>query len=121
MNPSSELRLMLYAKACYKLFWIMKEEDVWDMGRADELIAKNSEAQSGCPVTYSYTFGDARRLLSGFGILDMHKAHIFTWDIPSYKNYQYKKDPAWAGVTDQQLADLENELGWHLLIKARLA
>jgi SAM-dependent methyltransferase len=56
MGQTSELRLMVYAKACYKLFWIMQEENTWDMSRADELIARNSEAQSGCPVTYSYTF-----------------------------------------------------------------
>jgi SAM-dependent methyltransferase len=121
MGPQSELRLMVYAKACYKLFWIMKEENVWDMGRADELIAKNSEAQSGCPVTYSYTYGEAERLLKGFKIFDMYKSHIFTWDIPAYKNYEYKKDAAWEGVSDQQLAELERELGWHLLIKAKLA
>jgi 2-polyprenyl-3-methyl-5-hydroxy-6-metoxy-1,4-benzoquinol methylase len=121
LAPEGQLRLMVYAKACYKLFWIMKEENVWDLGRADELIARNSEAQTGCPVTYSYTFGEARRLLNGFEILDMHKAHIFTWDIPAYKNYEYKKDPAWAGVGDELLAELENELGWHLLITAQIA
>jgi ubiquinone/menaquinone biosynthesis C-methylase UbiE len=121
MGPQSELRLMVYAKACYKLFWIMQQENTWDMGRVDELIARNSEAQTGCPVTYSYTFESARRLLSGFEILDMNKAHIFTWDIEPYKRYEYKKDPAWAKVSDAELAELEKELGWHLLIKARLA
>jgi ubiquinone/menaquinone biosynthesis C-methylase UbiE len=121
MGPQSEFRLMVYAKACYKLFWIMKEENVWDMGRADELIAKNSEAQSGCPVTYSYTYEEARRLLNGFDVIDMRKAHIFTWDIPTYKRYEFKKDEAWAGVSDQQLTELERELGWHLLVTGRLA
>jgi SAM-dependent methyltransferase len=121
MGPNSEFRLMVYAKACYKLFWIMKEENVWDMGRADELIAKSSEAQSGCPVTYSYTYDEARRLLNGFDVIDMRKAHIFTWDIPTYKRYEFKKDEAWAGVNDQQLAELEKELGWHLLITSRLS
>ena len=120
MGPQSELRLMVYAKACYKLFWIMKEENIWEMGRIDELVARNSEAQTGCPVTYSYTYGEARKLLKGFNIVDMHKAHIFCWDIPSYKNYEYKKDAAWANVSDEQLAELEKELGWHLLITARL-
>ena len=121
VGPESELRLMVYAKACYKLFWILKEENVWDLGRADELIARNSEAQMGCPVTYSYTFAEARRLLKDFEIVDMHKAHIFVWDIPHYKKYEFVKDPAWAGVSDEQLAELEKELGWHLLITARLA
>ena len=54
MTPESELRLMVYARVSYKLFWIMKEEDIWDMSRIDELIARNSEAQTGCPVTYTY-------------------------------------------------------------------
>jgi SAM-dependent methyltransferase len=121
VGVNSEFRVMVYAKACYKLFWIMKEENVWDMGRADALIAKNSEAQSGCPVTYSYTYEEARRLLNGFDVIDMRKAHIFTWDIPTYKRYEFKKDEAWAGVSDQQLAELEKELGWHLLITSKLA
>jgi SAM-dependent methyltransferase len=121
MTVNSELRLMIYSKASYKLFWIMKEEGVWDMGRLDELIARNSEAQTGCPVTYTYTFNEARSLLSGFDILEMRKAHIFTWDVAAYKNYEYVKDAAWAGVSDEQLAELERELGWHLLIRARRA
>jgi ubiquinone/menaquinone biosynthesis C-methylase UbiE len=118
LAEDGELRLMVYSKVSYKLFWIMKEEGVWDMGRLDELIARNSEAQSGCPVTWSYTFEEARRLLEGFDIQEMYKSHIFTWDIEAYKRYEYKKDAAWAGVSDEQLAELEKELGWHLMIRA---
>src|SRR5215813_12508721 len=111
MAPGSEFRLMVYSRMSYKLFWIMKEEGVWDMGRIDELIAKNSEAQTGCPVTYSYTFESVRKLLDGFRVLDISKAHIFTWDIPAYRRYEYKKDAAWAGVGDEELSALEKELG----------
>ncbi len=121
MSEDSEFRLMLYSKASYKLFWIMKEEGIWDMGRLDELIARNSEAQTGCPVTYTYTFNEVRKLLTGFEIMDMRKAHIFTWDVAAYKNYEYVKDPVWADVSVEQLAELEKELGWHLLTRARLA
>ena len=121
MGPESELRLMVYSKASYKLFQVMREEAVWDLSRLDELIARNSEAQTGCPVTYTYTYNEARELLKGFDILEMRKAHIFTWDVDAYKRYEYKKDAAWAGVTDEQLENLEKELGWHLLIRARRA
>jgi len=121
MAPGSEFRLMVYSRMSYKLFWIMKEEGVWDMGRIDELIAKNSEAQTGCPVTYSYTFESVRKLLDGFRVLDISKAHIFTWDIPAYRRYEYKKDAAWAGVGDEELSALEKELGWHMLVRAVLA
>lgn len=121
MRSDSELRLMVYTKVSWKLFWIMKTENVWDMSRIDELIARNSEAQTGCPVTYTYTRNELTELLSGFEILDARKAHIFTWDVPSYVKYEYKKDPAWAGVGDEQLAELESELGWHWLVRARKA
>lgn len=121
MNAHSELRLMVYSKASYKLFWIMKEEGIWNMGRLDELIARNSEAQTGCPVTYTYTFNEVRLLLAGFDILEVRKAHIFTWDIDAYKRYEYVKDEAWAAVSDTQLAELEQELGWHTLVRAKLA
>ena len=66
---------------------------VMDMSRIDELIARNSEAQTGCPVTYSYTDDSLRTLLEGFRIVDLHKAHIFTWDLDAYR-----KQPLVAGV-----------------------
>ncbi len=120
MSLGSELRLMVYSKVSYKLFWIMQEEGIWDMSRVDELIAKNSEAETGCPVTYTYTFNEVRSLLHSFEIMEMCKAHIFTWDIEAYKRYEYKKHPVWAGVDDRQLVELERELGWHMLVRARL-
>jgi len=118
MTPESELRLMVYSRISYKLFWIMKEERIWDMSRIDELIARNSEAQTGCPVTYTYTDETVRELLRGFRVFDVRKAHIFTWDIEPYKNYEYQKAAEWAHVNETELASLERELGWHLLVKA---
>jgi SAM-dependent methyltransferase len=118
MTPASELRLMVYARVSYKLFWIMKEEGVWDMSRIDELIARHSEAQTGCPVTYTYTDQSVRELLAGFEVASVRKAHIFTWDVDAYKRYEYRKSPEWANVSDEELAVLERELGWHLLVRA---
>ena len=118
MTPQSELRLMVYSRISYKLFWIMKEEGAWDMSRIDEIVARNSEAQTGCPVTYTYTDESVRQLLGGFRVLDVHKEHIFTWDIEPYKRYEYQKAPEWANVSDRELADLERELGWHMLVRA---
>jgi SAM-dependent methyltransferase len=120
MTPASELRLMVYARVSYKLFRTMKDDGVWDMSRIDELIARNSEAQTGCPVTYTYTDETVRELLSGFDVREVRKAHIFTWDVDAYKRYEYRKAPEWANVSDAELAALEKELGWHLLVKAAL-
>ena len=120
MNAESELRLMVYSRVSYKLFWIMREENVWDMSRIDEIVARNSEAQTGCPVTYTYTPDGIRTLLKDFRVVDIAKAHIFTWDVAAYRRYEYKKDPAWAAVSDEELARLEKELGWHTLVRAVL-
>src|SRR5262245_46594333 len=121
MTLVSELRLMVYARVSYKLFWIMKEEGVWDMSRIDALISRNSEAQTGCPVTYTYTEDSVRELLAGFRVLDVRKTHIFTWDVDAYRRYEYRKAAEWARVTDAELETLERELGWHLLVRATLA
>jgi len=118
VTPESELRLMVYARVSYKLFWIMREEGIWDLSRIDELIARNSEAQTGCPVTYTYTDETVRQLLTGFDVREVRKAHIFTWDVEAYRRYEYKKASEWMDVSDRELASLEKELGWHLLVKA---
>jgi hypothetical protein len=57
-------------------------------------------------------------LLVGFDVLDVRKAHIFTWDVDAYRRYEYVKAPEWANVTETELAALERELGWHLLVRA---
>jgi SAM-dependent methyltransferase len=120
MGSASELRMMVYSRVSYKLFWVMHEEGVWDLARMDELVARNSEAQTGCPVTYTYSPDGIVTLLEGYEVLDVHKDHIFTWDIDAYRNYEYVKDAPWADVSDAQLAELEKELGWHTMVRARL-
>jgi 2-polyprenyl-3-methyl-5-hydroxy-6-metoxy-1,4-benzoquinol methylase len=121
LAPHGELRLMVYSRVSYKLFWLMHEEGTWDLSRIDEVIARNSEAQTGCPVTYTYSFEDVARLLAGFEVVDIRKAHIFTWEVDAYIRHEYVKDPAWARVSDAELAALEKELGWHTLVQARLS
>ncbi len=113
-----EVRMMVYAKLSYKVLNMMKESDIWDFGTLDTLIATHSEAQTGCPITYSYTLEGTRRLFSDFDIVDIHKAHIFSWDIPSYKNYRYEKDTPFKNISAELFQELESELGWHILIKA---
>lgn len=118
LAPAGELRLMVYARVSYNVFAIMRKTGCWDMSQLDELIARHSEAQTGCPVTYTYTEESARELLRGFEVRDIRKAHIFTWDVEAYRRHEYRKAPEWAEVSDAELARLEKELGWHLLITA---
>lgn len=118
MNPGSELKLMLYSKFSYKLIWIMKKTNQWDFSKMDELIAMYSEAQTGCPVTYTFTFDDIRELLSGFRIEEMYKAHIFPYKIEPYKKHQYILDDCFKNMNKHDLEKMEKDLGWHTLIRA---
>ena len=118
MASWSEFRLMLYSKVSYKLFWLMHEMEKWDMSKIDEIMSRYSEAQTGCPVTYTYTFDEIYKLLDNFNITHISKAHIFTWDIGSYIKHEYKKDTAWENVSLVQYIKLEKELGLHTLVRA---
>jgi SAM-dependent methyltransferase len=120
LAPAGELRIMVYSKISYKLFWIMRETGEWDFSRMDELVARYSEAQTGCPVTYTYTFDEVRALLEGFEVLEIRKDHIFPYDVDAYRRYEYVRDPAWANVAPELFRQLESELGWHTLVRAKL-
>ncbi|HEX2978595.1 MAG TPA: hypothetical protein VHO47_05730 [Candidatus Babeliales bacterium] len=82
----------------------MRETGLWDFSNLDELISAYCEAQTGCPITYSYTLEGARKLLSDFTILEMRKAHIFLWNIPQYVKYQYEKEECFKNVSDDLFA-----------------
>lgn len=118
MKSGSELKLMLYSKFSYKLFWIMKETNQWDFGKMNELIAKYSEAQSGCPVTYTFTFDEIREMLSGFRIEEIYKTHIFPFKIEPYKKHQYILEDSFKNMNKPDFAQMEKDLGWHTLIRA---
>jgi 2-polyprenyl-3-methyl-5-hydroxy-6-metoxy-1,4-benzoquinol methylase len=119
LKDDGELRMMVYAKISYKVFNLMREANIWDFGSLDALIAKHSEAQTGCPITYSYTLEGAKRLFNDFTITDIKKTHIFVWDIPKYITYQYEKEHSFKNISDDFFKELESELGWHILIKAK--
>jgi 2-polyprenyl-3-methyl-5-hydroxy-6-metoxy-1,4-benzoquinol methylase len=119
--PGGELKLMVYSKVSYKLFFLMRETNDWDFGKMNQLIATYSEAQTGCPVTYTYTFEECHDLLKGFTISHISKDHIFCWDIDEYKKHKYVKEACWKNLPEEQFKKLEKELGWHTLVTAKLA
>lgn len=119
LKDDGEIRMMVYSKISYKLFHLMKETGRWDFGSLDTLIAAYSEAQTGCPITYSYTIEGAKKLFDDFTIVDIRKAHIFSWNIPKYITYHYEKEDCFKNVSDDFFQELESELGWHMLIKAK--
>ena len=60
------LRLMVYHRRSWKVMAILARHGgrVW---KTDELVAMHSEAQTGCPVTYTYTRRQARELVEASG------------------------------------------------------
>lgn len=119
LKDDGELRMMVYSKISYKLFHFMKETGMWDFSNLDELISTYSEAQTGCPITYSYTYEGARRLFADYTILEMRKEHIFGWNIQKYIKYEYEKEDCFKNISDEFFKELESELGWHMLVRAK--
>jgi len=118
-EPGQELRIMLYSKISYKLFWAMHTYNLWDLSKMDNTIREFAEAQTGCPVAYTYTFDEIRELLSPwYTIQEMEKDHIFIWNVEKYINHEYEIDSAWKDVSESNFKALKKELGWHTLIRA---
>jgi SAM-dependent methyltransferase len=120
-----ELRFMVYSRVSYKLFETMHRAERWSMdpGVTRPLLAWNSEAQRGSPITHTYTMAQVRHELlppsDQWEILDVRKRHIFIWQVEEYTRGRLVKDLAWQGVSDEYLSDLEAELGWHTCVVAR--
>lgn len=119
LKDEGELRMMVYSKISYKLFYLMRELGIWNLASLDKIISSYSEAQTGCPITYSYTLEGAKRLFSGFDIVELRKAHIFPWNIEKYIDYQYEKEDCFKNISDDFFKELEMELGWHTLVRAK--
>jgi len=119
LKPGGTLKLMVYSKISFKLFWVLKETGIWDFSKSDALIAKYSEAQVGSPVTYTYTFDELTDLVGeGFRVTELYKDHIFKYDIDEYKKGNYVVDKMWKDVPQPLFRAFEKELGWHTMITA---
>lgn len=118
-RSGTELKIMMYYRWSWKVLWIIAQEG-FRFGEADALIAKHSEAQTGCPVTYVY---DKRSLSAyvekqGFKVKDVFVDHIFPYYIPDYVQYRYRREWYWAWMPKPLFRFLEKLFGWHLCITA---
>jgi len=108
MGRSSELRLMVYAKNSWKRIMIDAGFD-------------QPEAQSGCPVAFTYTPEEIKNeLLKGFEIQSIEQDHIFPFVVEKYVKYEYEVVPWFASMPREVFRALEKNLGWHTLVVARL-
>jgi 2-polyprenyl-3-methyl-5-hydroxy-6-metoxy-1,4-benzoquinol methylase len=121
--PGGTLKLMIYHRRSWKVFWIVAEQGHGRFWKTDELVATHSEAMMGCPVTFTYTRPEARRLVerNGFRVLDLYVDHVFPYRIPEYVQYRYVKEPYFRWMPDSLFRAFERRFGWHLLVTAEAA
>ena len=120
LKPGGELRVMVYARRSWKVLWIYSRYAWREPWNWRHLVAKYSEAQIGSPVSYVYSRKAARSLLREFEIVSMNKDHIFPYRIPDYIQHRYVKNWYFRWLPNSWFHWLERQLGWHLLIVAKL-
>ncbi len=118
-HQNSTLKLMVYHRYSWKVFQILLDErgKLWKL---DDMIARYSEAQTGCPITYTYTKADVKQLLGdGFEATDVLVDHIFPFSIPKYVRHEYKKVWYFRHIPLSAFRLLEKKFGWHLCLTAK--
>jgi 2-polyprenyl-3-methyl-5-hydroxy-6-metoxy-1,4-benzoquinol methylase len=119
--PGGTLKLMVYHRRSWKVFWIVALQEGGRFWETDELVARHSEAQTGCPVTFTYTRREARELIerAGFRVAELHADHVFPYRISDYVQYRYVKEPYFRWMPDSLFHAFERRVGWHLLVTAK--
>ena len=114
------LKIMVYYRYAWKVFSVVLKEGKGQFWRAAEILARNSEAQTGCPVTYTYSRRTARELVErgGFRVTDMRVDHIFSYVVSEYTQYRYVKAVPFRWLPSPAMRQLEKWLGWHLCLTA---
>ena len=117
-KPGTVVKLMVYYRPSWKVFWILMGYGKGQFWRLKELVAKHSEAQTGCPVTYTYTRSEGRHLIesSGFHTTDIFVNHIFPYRISEYLKYEYVKAWPWSWTPHSVFRWMERRFGWHLCL-----
>jgi ubiquinone/menaquinone biosynthesis C-methylase UbiE len=119
-RPGTSVKIMVYYRWSWKVLWILFGYGKGKFWKLDELVARYSEAQTGCPVTYSYSRGEGKRFLEshGFRVTNVQVEHIFPYSIPEYKEYRYKKVWYFRWMPSALFRWLERRSGWHLCLTA---
>lgn len=118
--PGSTVKVMVYHRYSWKVLWIMLAQGHGAFWRLGALVARYSEAQTGCPITYTYSRRGVRRLFEGFKITDLWVDHIFPYRIRDYLRYRYVKVWYFRYMPVALFRWLERHLGWHLCVTARV-
>jgi 2-polyprenyl-3-methyl-5-hydroxy-6-metoxy-1,4-benzoquinol methylase len=117
-RPGTTVKIMVYHRRSWKVLGILLGEGRGRFWKLHELVAKNSEAQTGCPITYTYSRREGRDLLErqGFQVCKVSVEHIFPYRIPDYVQYRYRREWYFQAMPSPMFRALERQLGWHLCV-----
>lgn len=120
VKPGTSVRIMVYNRWSWKVLWILFAYGKGQFWKLNKLIADYSEAQTGCPVTYSYSRAGGRKWLENhrFRVTKVFVDHIFPYNIPEYIRYEYKKVWYFRWIPKALFRVLERIFGWHLCLMA---
>ena|SRR5436190_8657291 len=119
VDEDSTLKLMVYHRNSWKVMAMALQERRFR--RLDEVIAKHSEAQTGCPITYSYSTTTIHDLLAPhFEASEVFVDHIFPYVIPKYVKYEYEREWYFRFLPERVFRSLEKRFGWHLCVTAKV-
>ena len=120
LKPGGALKLMVYHRASWKVLWILLKYGRGKFWRLAETVASRSEAETGCPVTYTYSRADARAWVErhGFAVTRISVDHIFPYRIPDYVQHHYVLVWYFRILPKSWFRWLERHFGWHLMIDA---
>ncbi len=120
MAPHTELKIMVYNKMSWKVFWVFLRYGKAAFWKIDKLIATHSEAQTGCPITFTYTKKSIQDLLVGLEIRDISIEHIFPYRIKDYIQHEYVKVWYFRWMPEKWFKWFEKKIGWHMCVTASL-
>lgn len=103
MKPDGTFKIMMYAEHSWKKIMIDSGLDQY-------------EAQSNCPIAYTYTNDHIHTMLRQFRNVQIQQTHIFPYKISEYKQYNYVKEDWFDCMPEDIFRALEQKLGWHLCI-----
>jgi 2-polyprenyl-3-methyl-5-hydroxy-6-metoxy-1,4-benzoquinol methylase len=119
-RSGTTVKVMVYHRYSWKVLWILLTYGKGQFWRLAELVAQHSEAQTGCPVTYTFTKREIRDLLErhGFRVTEIWVDHIFPYRIPDYVQYRYVKVWYFRWMPQPLFRWLERHFGWHICVTA---
>ena len=120
VHPATTVKIMVYHRHSWKVLWILLTFGRGRFWRLDKDVARHSEAQTGCPVTYTYSRRQGRELLeqAGFKVTQVQADHIFPYRIADYVEYRYAMQWYFRCLPRRVFRWLEKHFGWHLCLTA---